>query len=308
MLPLSKIEAIMYFKGENIIEFSQRFKDELTCQAYLADLKWGNGYTCTKCGCTRSSVRGSDKARQCHQCHHIESPTANTLFHKVKFGLQKAFMIVFEMSATTKGLSSSQVGRRYGVRRSTAWYFMHKVREAMKSSEIQPMQGSVQVDEFAVGGKENLKQGRSRDSKKKKVICAVELTNTQKIKRVYAMTIPDYSSKSLLPIFEKHIARNAAVRTDEWQGYKPIAKTYSIEQEPSMNGANFKQMHHVIHQIKTWLRTTFSWVHQGHMNRYLDEYCFRINRSISRNTIFHRLVERMVAAKPTSYKAIIVRT
>jgi hypothetical protein len=71
------------------------------------------------------------------------------------------------MTASTKSLSSSQVVKRYGISRTTAWLFMYKVREVMKSSKIAPMTGAVQVDEFIVGGHENLKQGRSRDAKKK---------------------------------------------------------------------------------------------------------------------------------------------
>jgi len=98
----------------------------------------------------------------------VESPTAGTLFHRVRFGVRKAFGIVFEMSATTKGMSSSQVARRYGISRTTAWTFMHKVRNAMKSNQTHPLKGAVHVDEFVFGGKESLKQGRSTDSKKKK--------------------------------------------------------------------------------------------------------------------------------------------
>ncbi len=296
----------MEFNGENIIAFTEHFKDNASCLSYLAEIKWANGFTCSKCGSTHSSVRNLDNSRQCHQCHHTESPTANTLFHKVKFGIRKAFMIVFEMTASTKSLSSSQMAKRYGITRMTAWLFMHKVREGMKSSQSAPMSGTVQVDEFVVGGRENLKQGRSRDTKKKKIVCAVELSETQKIKRVYAMRIDDYSSKSLQPIFDQHISREATVKTDEWQGYKPLSKEYAIEQIPSMNGANFKQMHHIIHQIKTWLRTTFSWVHKNHINRYLDEYSFRINRSISKQTIFHNLIKRMVAANTVTYQTIKV--
>jgi len=52
------------------------------------------------------------------------------------------------MSTTTKSLS-----RRYDIRRQTAHYFMHKVREAMKSSESHKMNDRVQVNEFTIGGK-----------------------------------------------------------------------------------------------------------------------------------------------------------
>ena len=54
------------------------------------------------------------------------------------------------MTTTTKGLSASQVARRYEISRQTAHYFMQKVREAMKSSESHKMNDSVQVDEFSI--------------------------------------------------------------------------------------------------------------------------------------------------------------
>ena len=38
---------------------------------------------------------------------------------------------------------------------------MHKIREAMKSSENHPIDGIVHVDEFVVGGKENYSGNRS---------------------------------------------------------------------------------------------------------------------------------------------------
>ena len=163
-----------------------------------------------KCGHTKYQVR-KDFSRTCNICSDTESPTTGTLFHKLKFGLLKAFYICFEMSTTTKSLSASQVARRYDISRQTAHYFMHKVREAMKSSESQKMDGKVQVDEFTIGGKEEGKQGRSYDTKKKKVLCAIQLSNQGKVKRFYAFKIPDYFSKSLRTIFDKHIDKTAYI-------------------------------------------------------------------------------------------------
>ena len=71
----------------------------------------------------------------------------------------------------------------------------------MKSSENNPIDGQVHIDEFVVGGKESGKQGRSYSSKKKKATCAVELTEDGKVKRFYAL--------------EKHISKKANVTTDE---------------------------------------------------------------------------------------------
>ena len=141
------------FKGESIISFFDTFKTDLDCLGYLAHKKWDSGYTCKKCGHTKCTIRKKNFARDCNKCHHIESPTAGTLFNKVKFGLRKAFGIVFEMSATTKSLSANQMSKRYEIRYITAWLFMQKVREAMKSSQNYPMQGDVIVDEFVFGGR-----------------------------------------------------------------------------------------------------------------------------------------------------------
>lgn len=296
----------MMFKGENILEFVDRFNSDKACLAYLADIKWSEGFICTKCGHDKHTVRKKNLARDCNRCHHIESPTVDTLFHRVRFGLRKAFTIAFEMSATSKGLSSLQVAKRYSISPTTAWTFMHKVRKAMESSQQQPMQGEVHVDEFVYGGKENLKQGRSYDTKKKKLVVAVELSDTGKVKRVYFNKIKDYSSKSLQVIFDNHISPQAEIKTDKWSGYKPISKVYNITQELSDGGNNMQQLHTIIHQVKSWLRSTYSWMHKEHIESYLAEYSFRINRSIYKDSIFHKLIQRMVSAKPYSYQMIIV--
>jgi len=200
------------------------------------------------------------------------------------------------MSTTTKGLSASYLAERYGMSRKSAGFFMHKVREAMKSSESQPMDGEVHVDEFVVGGRDSGKPGRSYDSRKKKAVCAVQMTGDGKVKRMYIKKIEDFSSRSLLGIFERHVDKGARVTTDEWKGYRPIGTMhgYSIGQIPSNGGMNFKALHTMVHQVKSWIRTVFSWVSAKHIDRYFNEFCYRINRSRTKDTIFHNLVKRMV--------------
>ena len=118
-----------------------------------------------------------------------------------------------------------------------------------------------------------------------------------KVKRFYALKIPDFSSKSLRTIFDKYISKTAQVTTDEWKGYKPI-KDYNITQKPSNDGKNFPTLHKVIHQVKSWMRGIYSWVSEFNIDRYLAEYSFRINRSKSKETIFNKLIKRMLERKP----------
>ena len=36
------------FKGQSLLEFTERFKTDLDCEEYLASLKWVDGYCCRK--------------------------------------------------------------------------------------------------------------------------------------------------------------------------------------------------------------------------------------------------------------------
>ena len=167
------------------------------------------------------------------------------------------------------------------------------------------MQGNVHVDEFVLGGREKEKVGRSYNAKKKKAITAVELTQDGKVKRMYAMRIEDFSAQSLQYIFINHISREAKVTTDKWRGYRPIAKAYNITQIESNSGLNFKALHTMIHQVKSWIRTTYSWVSDFNINRYFNEFCFRINRSQNKETIFNNLITKMVTKEKVYHKQII---
>ena len=292
------------FKGQNLIEFAERFKTYQDCREYLSNIKWSEQYVCRKCNHTRCQIR-KDFARTCNICSDTESATANTLFHKVKFGLKKAFFICFEMATTTKSLSASQMAVRFGVQEKTARMFMQKVREAMKSSGDFPMKGIVNVDEYVVGGYQEGRPGRSYDSSKKKAVCAVELTDRGKVKRFYTFQIPDYSARSLRKMFDRHIDKEAKITTDKWKGYNPIANDYDLTQILSDKGANFKALHVMIHQVKSWIRTTYSWVSKKNINRYFDEFCYRINRSQSKDTIFNNLIKRMVKTDNITHREII---
>ncbi len=123
------------------------------------------------------------------------------------------------------------------------------------------------------------------------MVCAIELSEKGGLKRIYPLKIKDYSSKSLRVLFEKHIDKTAKITADKWRGYDSISKDYDITQVKSEGGKNFILLHTMIHQIKSWIRTTFSWVSDKNIQRYLNEFSYRINRSTSKDIIFHNLIK-----------------
>ena len=92
------------FKSLSLFEFQELFKTEEDCQLYLAAIKWKEGFICKKCKHTHSCLGKSPHSKQCTSCRYVESPTAQTLFHQVKFSLLKAFYIVYFMATNKKEL------------------------------------------------------------------------------------------------------------------------------------------------------------------------------------------------------------
>lgn len=291
------------FKGTSLFEFSEQFQTEEDCYRYLADIKWKDGYCCKQCG-HQVFIKGKKEwNRRCQGCEYDESATAGTLFHKVKFSMLKAFHICYRLSVKKKGMSTAELAKEFSLQQKTCWLFKRKIQEAMKSSGVHLLKGKIDVDELAIGQAEEGEVGRSA-GEKKLVIMAVERVKSG-IGRVYAQAIKDYSSDSFKPFFEKHIAKDAKVRTDKWRGYLPLKETYSLlEQEESSKGENFPEMHTMIMSLKSWLRGIHHHCSKEHVQAYLDEFCFRFNRRSFMKSIFHKLIERMIECKPLCLHAI----
>ncbi|MBP9178639.1 MAG: IS1595 family transposase [Flavobacteriales bacterium] len=292
------------FKSLSIFEFQQLFPDDASCLAHLSSIKWKEGFACRYCGHSKYCGGERPHDRQCTSCNYTESPTAHAMFHKVKFPLVKAFWIVYYLASTKKGMSSTELSRKLELRQKTCWLFKRKVMQAMKSSGDYPMQGTVEVDEAVVGGQEESVCGRA-NKKKRLVVFAIERKG-KGVSRMYAKVIPSAHAKNLGGFMMQAIDTKANVRTDGWTGYAPLKKQFeNLTQEKSLpKGKNFKEMHRIIMGFKGWLRGVHH--HARHLQAYLDEYCFRFNRSFMKEGVFENLLQRMMRTEPCPYKALVI--
>ena len=141
-------------------EFQSRFGTIESCMKYLSEAKWQFNYQCRKCQNIHYCKGKKPYNRRCTKCGYDESPTSHTLFHKLKFGLDKAFEMAYDIVTSKKGANSIWLAERYGVKQTTAWLFRRKVQQAMKSSEQYPLTKQVHVDEFEIGTPQKGEQGR----------------------------------------------------------------------------------------------------------------------------------------------------
>jgi len=155
----------MTYYNEDVLEFKKIFPDDDSCRKFIANEKWKDGYKCKRCDNTKYVYFEKHNIRECTKCRYNESPTTGTLFHNVRFGLQKAFCIVFEMTCTNQVVSSIQIAKRYEITQKTAWLFKQKVKLALKTSKKNPVQGKLRFNELVIGKKEI----KSRGLRNKKV-------------------------------------------------------------------------------------------------------------------------------------------
>ena len=290
------------YKSFSIFEFQERFPDDESCLKHLVELKWSAGYSCKKCGHKKWCKGEKPHDRQCTSCNYTESPTAGTLFHRVKFSLKKAFYITYFVGTNKKGITSTELSRKLGLRQKTCWLFKRKVMKAMQSSGKFPLEGEVEVDETLVGQQEEGKKGRQIGSKNL-VVVGIEKKN-KGVSRLYARVIKSASAKDLGRFFDDHISSKARIKTDKWAGYRPLKKSFPELQQirSGKKGANFPELQRVIMNLKSWLRGVHH--HVEDLQDYLNEYCYRFNRSLMKETLFDNLLNRMMISKPCPYKHI----
>ena len=286
------------FAGVNSIKFNRNFQTDSDCYEYLASIKWPNElFECKKCKYQKYCTGKKAFSRRCIKCRYDESPTAGTMFDKCKFSLLVAFHIVFKISSKKKGMSSLELSHEFELRQPTCWEFKWKIQQAMQSSKQNPLSGEVHIDEFFIGGPEEQKRGRSKGNKRL-VIVALEKVKDG-VGRAYAQIIEHASFEEFKPFFKFYISKQANVVTDEWTGYLPLKKDYkNLKQIPSNDGKNFSDLHIHIMNLKGWLRGIHHHCSKERLQGYLDEYHYRYNRRSNMDTIFHKLIEKMVTNEP----------
>ena len=260
-----------------ITEFVNQFGTREACLEHLCSLKWSEGYTCRKCGHDHYVKGRTWYYRKCQKCHYDESCTSNTLFHKIKFPLEKAFLMLHLISTHKKGISTCELARQFGVKQTTAWFFKRKVQEAMTRTGSDLLGGLVEVDETLVGGKEEGKPGRSL-GKKQIVQVAVETYTDKKgkarCKRAYGQVVDRHDAEALRAGLMSMAAMGARICTDQWSAYEKATKGYLHVAKPSNAGANFQLLHWHIFNLKNWLRGTHGHIDSKHAQKYIDEFHF----------------------------------
>jgi transposase-like protein len=284
------------------------FPDEVACAAFLARLRWPDGFICPACKETSTPWNESRGRLACPICRHQTSVSAGTIFDKTRTSLTTWFEAAWHVTTAKNGMSAKTLEHTLGTSYRVAWTMLQRFRVAMVNVERKQLSGDVEVDETLVGG---VQQGskRGRGSSKSVVVIAVEIKQPKGFGRVRMRHIPDASGASLIPFICDVVAPGSVVTTDGWKGYNGLSD-YGYIWKPTVLSSSGDPAHVSmpgVHRVASLLDRWILGTHQGsvvpnHLQSYLEEFTFRFNRrtSRSRGLVFRRLLEQAVITGPVT--------
>ena len=291
-------------------EITEMFSTDDKCRELLARLRWPNGPECPRCH-TQKVVRlvTSDKLLYCAECDYQFTVTAATIFHDSHLPLAKWFMVTLLLCEARKGISANQIKRTVGMSYKTAWYLCHRIRAAMKEVDQPMLDGTVEMDETYVGGKQrNPRRGKATTNK------AVVIGIRQRNGDLRFFHAEDAKSGTLAKYIQENISQDVEVIvTDELPAYPKALGELSNRHET----VNHTQKEYVrfgtdIHTntvenafslLKRGIMGTWHKISAKHLPAYLDEMTWRFNNR-KNPFLFRDTMLRLIHSENLEYKEL----
>ena len=276
-------------KSFSLIELHDLIPDEEAVTTWFESRLWPEGRCCGHCGSlhTTEVPHRQPMPYWCSDCRSYFSVRTGTVLSHSKVPLRKWAMAVHAVTNRTKNISSVQLGRDLGVSQQTAWFMLHRLREAWESFEDDDdlFSGPVEADETYFGGRrknmslhQRVELNHAEILAKKTVVIGARDRATG---RVHAEVIPYVTKNVATRFIESRVDGAAEVFTDESLIYNDLPN----ERESVNHGApEYVRGYIHINGIEGFwseAKRAYVGIHHKlspkHLNRYVQEFCGRYN-------------------------------
>jgi hypothetical protein len=278
----------------NTLEFQRRFNTDDACRDRLFRIRRPEGLTCPKCGGTDFYKITARNIYEC-KCGRQVSLTAGTIMHGSHTPLRKWFWAVYLAAHDKRGVSALRLKKELQIAYQTAWLMLHKIRRAMGGRDGgYLLAGIAGMGETYVGGpKEGGKRGRGAE--KTPVQAAVPLDEQGRPQYVKMEMLDDVAGQSIQDFAKQHIKEGSHIKSDNCRSYNKAFDGQPYAHEPGRYGAgenpeHLKRLHRIVGNAKTFMLGTYHRLGEKHLQAYLDEFCYRINRRQFAGQLFNRLL------------------
>ncbi len=274
------------------------FHDEDKAREALEAELWPNGPVCRHCGNVDASkiakVEGKKRTHRpglyyCNECKSQFTVTVGTVLERSKVPLTKWLMAAHMFNSGKNGVSAHEIHRMLAVSYKTAWFMMHRLREAMNEVNPPVMGGegrSIQADETYYGNSsKRAKHYRKGHSHKAGVVALVEPHG-----RVRAVHVKKANAKSVRDILVTNVSRKSELHTDESSLYIAVGKEFAAHKTVEHggfgpgtgiyvgeDGQTTNAAENFFGNFKRSMKGTYRFCSEQHLQRYLNEFQFRHN-------------------------------
>ena len=271
---------------KTLIKAIEFFADPDNALQYLAAKRWPDGVTCPYCEAGEPMFLSTRRIWKCRKCRTQFSVKVGTIFEDSPLSLGKWLTAVWLISNCKNGVSSYEIARDLGITQKSAWFMLHRIRDAMQDTQTgSKLSGEVEVDETFIGGKARNMHRTKRErvitgtgGKDKIVVMGI----LERGGNVRAMVVDNRRKKELQKQVREHVEAGTAIFSDELKSYDGLSADYQhavinhaveyVNGKVHTNGMeNFWSL------LKRGLHGTYISVEPFHLFRYIDEQAFRYN-------------------------------
>jgi transposase-like protein len=293
------------------------FPTEQTAIDHLTAIRWANGKFCPLCGNADEKKIGTlagTNTHKCYACRKRFSIKVGTIFQDTKLPLRTWFAAIWMITNHPKGIASTTLATDLGVTQKSAWFVLHRLRHAARTDSFNaPLSGEVEIDETFVGGREHNKHASKKTGNKRGhsvELKTVVMGLVQRGGEIRAGVIDNARAGTLRPIVERNVAKGATVFTDEHQGYNDLRHNYDHQRvnhrkgEYARGGVTTNAVESLWALLKRQYHGTHHFISPKHMDAYLNEMTFRLNRrDLDKGQRVNGLLSQIEG--PLPYKALI---
>ena len=275
-------------EGLTVIELMDMFPTEEAATEWFESVVWPDGERhCGKCGSTRTREVPNAKPMPywCTDCRSYFSVRTGTPIARSNVPMRKWAIAIYLCLTSLKSVSSMKLARDIGVKQATAWFMLHRIRQAWAEDDDEDFDGPVEVDETYFGGKrENMPLSKrkvltGRGPVGKTAVVGVKDRDSNEVR---AEVVDFVDGETLKGFVREHVEPGATVYTDEARAYKGMpefnheAVNHSVA-EYVRGQAHTNGIESFWAMLKRAHDGTFHKMSPKHLQRYVSEFAGKHN-------------------------------